>query len=68
MTMTAKYQRRSQATVPATNIGGPSPPATLAAARTANPAPFTSSTAPKILQVPNAAWINPPAQPAQPAA
>ena len=34
--------------------------ATLAVARAANPERFTSSTAPKILHLPDTAWINPP--------
>jgi putative transposase len=42
--------------------------AVLATARSAHPERFTSSTTPKILQVPNAAWINQPAEPDQPAA
>jgi putative transposase len=41
--------------------------ATLAVARAANPERFTSSTPPKILHLPDAAWINPPL-PAEPAA
>jgi len=40
--------------------------ATLALARAANPERFTSSTPPKILHLPDSAWINPPL-PAQPA-
>jgi len=42
--------------------------ATLANARAATPERFTSSTPPKILQLPDAAWINPPLLPAEPAA
>lgn len=42
--------------------------ATLTLARAANPERFTSSTPPKILQLPDAAWINPPLLPAEPAA
>jgi len=42
--------------------------ATLAAARAATPERFTSTTPPKILQLPDAAWINPPLLPAEPAA
>ena len=41
--------------------------ATLAVARAANPERFSSSTPPKILQLPDSAWINPPL-PVQPAA
>jgi putative transposase len=41
--------------------------ATLDLARAANPERFSSSTPPKILQLPDSAWINPPL-PAQPAA
>ena len=41
--------------------------ATLAVARAANSERFTSSTPPKILQLPHSAWINPPL-PVQPAA
>jgi putative transposase len=41
--------------------------ATLAIARGANPERFTSSTPPKILHLPDSAWINPPL-PAEPAA
>ena len=41
--------------------------ATLAAARAANPERLTSTTPPKILRLPDAAWINPPL-PAEPAA
>ncbi len=37
--------------------------AVLATARSAHPERFTTSTTPKILQVPNAAWINQPAEP-----
>jgi putative transposase len=40
---------------------------TLAIARAANPERFSSSTPPKILQLPDSAWINPPL-PVQPAA
>ncbi len=40
----------------------------LATARSAHPERFTSAIAPKILQLPEAAWINQPAQPAQSAA
>jgi len=40
--------------------------ATLAVARAANPERFTTSTPPKILHLPDSAWINPPL-PAQPA-
>ena len=40
---------------------------TLAVARAANPERFTSSTPPKILHLPDSAWINPPL-PVQPAA
>jgi transposase InsO family protein len=36
--------------------------AALAAARAANPERFTSTTTPKILNLPKAAWINPPLQ------
>lgn len=42
--------------------------ATLAIARATNPARFTSSTPPKILHLPDSAWINPPLLPAEPAA
>jgi putative transposase len=42
--------------------------ATLAVARAANPERFTSSTPPKILHLPDSAWINPPLLPAEPAA
>ncbi len=42
--------------------------ATLANARAATPERFASSTPPKILQLPDAAWINPPLLPAEPAA
>jgi len=41
--------------------------ATLAVARAANPERFSTSTPPKILQLPASAWINPPL-PVQPAA
>jgi putative transposase len=41
--------------------------ATLTIARAANPERFTSSTPPKILHLPDSAWINPPL-PVQPAA
>ena len=42
--------------------------ATLAVARAAKPERFTSSTPPKILDLPGSAWINPPLLPAEPAA
>ena len=41
--------------------------ATLTLARAANPERFSSSNLPKILQLPDSAWINPPL-PVQPAA
>jgi len=42
--------------------------ASLAAARTAHPERFSSTTGPKILNLPEAAWINKPDDPLQPAA
>jgi len=41
--------------------------AALAAARAANPERFSSNTDPKILELPESAWINQPATPAEPA-
>jgi transposase InsO family protein len=42
--------------------------ATLTAARAAHPERFSTTTEPKILALPESAWINPPADPAQQAA